>query len=491
METVGTPLFQAPELMRRERYDEKVDMWSFACVLECLWTHRMVFEAAEESGEIDQGSEGLLRLVEDEKLQPKADGFLAEVVQECAAFDPSQRATFSRVIELLTAPVTLEQAARLPPGPPPEAGSDIAPSMLPVPMRARDTAAVQQAKPMATTFSRFETGQGAGSSSLASSCSSDEEEECETATADAAEARVTVPDAAMQERLPRRKTLPGPSMSLAMQHKGDSAESLSSLDSVLEDDEEDEDSVDLARHYNAPENQPFAAAGVVQSPFDGGVQPDAQPADESNVPRPFAEGARVRHVIRGLGMVMELMEDGRARVRFDSGEEHRYKPASMHKLSSATKMGDAAAVGDAATRLRERARLRRAAREGRPGEGSPDDPRRPSRADVEDDLHGWHEDSTPMPRAGPGREHVRESSRRRHVEHQRTLAAAQQQRNRETARVAIGFVSKLRRASRGGGGGGEGGGGGGGGSGGGCSGEAADARSSRSADDLAPATVHV
>ena len=115
METVGTPLFQAPELMRRERYDEKVDMWSFACVLECLWTHRMVFEAAEESGEIDQGSEGLLRLVEDEKLQPKADGFLAEVVQECAAFDPSQRATFSRVIELLTAPATLEQAARLPP----------------------------------------------------------------------------------------------------------------------------------------------------------------------------------------------------------------------------------------------------------------------------------------------------------------------------------------------------------------------------------------
>jgi hypothetical protein len=43
-------------------------------------------------------------------------------------------------------------------------------------------------------------------------------------------------------------------------------------------------------------------------------------------------GARVRHKTRGAGTIIELMEDGRTRVAFDDGEEHRYKPASMKKL---------------------------------------------------------------------------------------------------------------------------------------------------------------
>ena len=30
--------------------------------------------------------------------------------------------------------------------------------------------------------------------------------------------------------------------------------------------------------------------------------------------------------------MVELMADGRARVAFDNGEEHRYKNASLHKL---------------------------------------------------------------------------------------------------------------------------------------------------------------
>ena len=34
-------------------------------------------------------------------------------------------------------------------------------------------------------------------------------------------------------------------------------------------------------------------------------------------------GARVRHKKRGTGTIIELMEDGRTRVAFDNGEEHR------------------------------------------------------------------------------------------------------------------------------------------------------------------------
>ena len=33
--------------------------------------------------------------------------------------------------------------------------------------------------------------------------------------------------------------------------------------------------------------------------------------------------------------VVELMADGRTRVRLDSGEEHRYRPNSMLKFSAA------------------------------------------------------------------------------------------------------------------------------------------------------------
>ena len=48
----------------------------------------------------------------------------------------------------------------------------------------------------------------------------------------------------------------------------------------------------------------------------------------------FAVGTRVLHPSRGAGTVTELMEDeSRTRVAFDSGEEHRYKPSSMHKFS--------------------------------------------------------------------------------------------------------------------------------------------------------------
>ena len=49
----------------------------------------------------------------------------------------------------------------------------------------------------------------------------------------------------------------------------------------------------------------------------------------------FAVGTRVRHVTRGTGVVTEHMQDGRTRVQFDTGEEHRYKPSSISKLSLA------------------------------------------------------------------------------------------------------------------------------------------------------------
>ena len=46
----------------------------------------------------------------------------------------------------------------------------------------------------------------------------------------------------------------------------------------------------------------------------------------------FPLGSRVQHPDRGVGTVTEHMDDGRTRIAFDTSEEHRYKPSSMHKL---------------------------------------------------------------------------------------------------------------------------------------------------------------
>ena len=46
----------------------------------------------------------------------------------------------------------------------------------------------------------------------------------------------------------------------------------------------------------------------------------------------FAVSERVRHDKKGWGTVVERMEDGRTRVRFDDGQEHRYRQASIDQL---------------------------------------------------------------------------------------------------------------------------------------------------------------
>ena len=114
MEHVGTPLYMAPELLRKERYDEKVDVWSFACVLECLETHRHVYDEGAAHG----GASALLRCIENEEVRPSAQGLLAEIVERCSRFDPEERCSFAEAVELLGESSLATQAIRLPPGPP-------------------------------------------------------------------------------------------------------------------------------------------------------------------------------------------------------------------------------------------------------------------------------------------------------------------------------------------------------------------------------------
>ena len=59
---------------------------------------------------------------------------------------------------------------------------------------------------------------------------------------------------------------------------------------------------------------------------------DQMVLEEASRRQGFSVGQRVVHGKRGAGVVSELMEDGRTRVTFDDGQEHRYAPESIYKL---------------------------------------------------------------------------------------------------------------------------------------------------------------
>ena len=92
MSTAGSPLFSSPELLRRERYDEKVDVWSFACVLESLATHRLVYDGSalplhQRTAKVAEG-----------ELRPSLPrgAFMCEVCAACDAYAMYLRCMLAR-----------------------------------------------------------------------------------------------------------------------------------------------------------------------------------------------------------------------------------------------------------------------------------------------------------------------------------------------------------------------------------------------------------
>ena len=114
MSAAGTPLFSAPELLRYERYDQQVDVWSFACLLESLATHRQAYDEATP-----RDSRPRSRLIAEGLLQPCAPAgcFIAPLLAQCAAHAPDERPRFGEIVEMLNSPDMRQAAMTQPTGP--------------------------------------------------------------------------------------------------------------------------------------------------------------------------------------------------------------------------------------------------------------------------------------------------------------------------------------------------------------------------------------
>jgi len=108
----GTPLFLAPEQLRREHYDEKVDIWAFACTLESLSTRKMPYyywdpEQRESEEDMNKVQQRAIQQVSKGYLAPSVpagpDGALVfqELVKLCANSDAKVRPSFKVVCEYL------------------------------------------------------------------------------------------------------------------------------------------------------------------------------------------------------------------------------------------------------------------------------------------------------------------------------------------------------------------------------------------------------
>ena len=81
-----------------------------------------------------------------------------------------------------------------------------------------------------------------------------------------------------------------------------------------------------------PPPRPLLARASTHSSFSGSRIDELRAEKHEHDHFDYSLGTRVVHPSRGAGEVAELMSDGRTRVVFDSGEEHRYKKDSMYKI---------------------------------------------------------------------------------------------------------------------------------------------------------------
>ena len=109
MTQVGSPVYMAPEVLRGERYDERVDVYSYAItLLEMLVLTDSIFEVFEQAYKKVKGDENsltplaLTRMVALENFRPELPSnmlpSLRKLIVDCWASNPNARPDFEDIL---------------------------------------------------------------------------------------------------------------------------------------------------------------------------------------------------------------------------------------------------------------------------------------------------------------------------------------------------------------------------------------------------------
>ncbi|GMH96195.1 hypothetical protein TrVE_jg4839 [Triparma verrucosa] len=112
MTQVGSPVYMAPEVLKGERYDERIDIYSYAItLLEMLVLAESVFEVFEKSFKKLKGEDAVLtplaltRMVALENFRPDLPAnipkSLSDLIKACWSQNPNSRPNFEAILERL------------------------------------------------------------------------------------------------------------------------------------------------------------------------------------------------------------------------------------------------------------------------------------------------------------------------------------------------------------------------------------------------------
>ena len=105
MTHVGTPLWAAPEILRGERYDERVDRYSFGVVISEVMAREVPFSDIPKSDKIGFNN-NLVKAIRTGRKRVRNDaGWTAKIrdlIDRCTRLDPGKRPRFEEVAEVLS-----------------------------------------------------------------------------------------------------------------------------------------------------------------------------------------------------------------------------------------------------------------------------------------------------------------------------------------------------------------------------------------------------
>jgi len=119
MTMVGTPYYMAPEIFRGERYDKKVDVYSFGMLLAEMCQEGSIedlLRAADKSVKFSKAK--LLVMLQHDLLRPfisgenSVSGKLREIMKKCWDNDSKERPSFYEILQLLESELTENSARR-------------------------------------------------------------------------------------------------------------------------------------------------------------------------------------------------------------------------------------------------------------------------------------------------------------------------------------------------------------------------------------------